>query len=242
MAEALAESGRALPGALGVDGAGDSIRDLNRAIRSALAGGRPVEVSDPGARHNVGVALLEPGSVHIAGSVGYYCAGMNDGATVEVDGSAGWGLAEGMLSGTVLVRGNAGNGAAASIRGGTVVVRGDCAARAGIAMKGGTLIVGGDVGYMAAFMMQKGVIVICGDAGEALADSMYEGVVFVGGQIASLGNDAVIESPSGEDERMLESALATHGIARPARFRKVVSGRKLWNFATSELETWREAL
>jgi methylamine---glutamate N-methyltransferase subunit B len=242
MAKVLAESGHAVPDALAIDGAGGSIRDLNRTIRSALAAGRAVEISDPGARHNVGIALLEPGSVHVHGSVGYYCAGMNDGATVEVDGSAGWGLAEGMLSGMVLVRGNAGNGAAASIRGGTVVVRGDCAARAGIAMKGGMLVVGGDVGYMAAFMMQKGVIVVCGDAGEALADSMYEGVVFVGGSIASLGNDAVIESPSVDDHRLLDSALATHGIARPARFSKIVSGRKLWNFETSELETWRAAL
>jgi glutamate synthase domain-containing protein 3 len=228
--------------AVRIEGADGSIRDLNRAIRSALAAGRPVEISDPGARHNVGIALLDPGSVRIAGSVGYYCAGMNDGATVEVDGSAGWGLAEGMLSGTVVVRGNAGNGAAASIRGGTVVVHGDCASRAGIAMKGGTLVIAGGAGYMAGFMMQKGAIVICGDAGEALADSMYEGVVFVGGEIASLGNDAVIEAPTAEDERMLDTVLAAHGIARPARMRKVVSGRRLWNFATSDLDAWRAAL
>jgi methylamine---glutamate N-methyltransferase subunit B len=71
---------------------------------------------------------------------------------------------------------------------------------------------------------------------------MYEGVVFVGGRIASLGNDAVIESPAPDDERMLDSVLAAHGIARPGRFSKIVSGRKLWNFATSELETWRAAL
>ena len=41
---------------------------------------------------------------------------------------------------------------------------------------------------------------------------------------------------------MLESVLATYDIPRPTRFRKVVSGRKLWNFATSELDTWRAAL
>ena len=131
---------------------------------------------------------------------------------------------------------------AASIRGGTVVVRGDCAARAGIAMKGGTLLVAGSAGYMAGFMMQKGVIVICGNAGEALADSMYEGVVYVGGEIASLGNDAVTEAPSAEDERMLKTLLATYGMERPARMRKVVSGRRLWNFATSDLDAWRAAL
>jgi glutamate synthase domain-containing protein 3 len=229
-------------GATLIDCADRPLREVNLAIRAALADGREVRLLNPGARHNLGVALLTPGLVRIDGSVGYYCGGMNDGATVEVDGSAGWGLAEGMLSGTVIVTGNAGNGAAASIRGGTVVVRGDCAARAGVAMKGGTLLVAGDAGYMTAFMMQKGTVVICGNAGEALADSMYEGVVFVGGAIASLGNDALIEAPSADDDRMLDALFATHAVTRPAGLKKVVSGRKLWNFEKHELETWRAAL
>ena len=219
-----------------------SVREINRGLRASLSPDRTVVVRNPGARHNLGVALLRPGRVVFEGSVGYYCAGMNDGATVEIHGSAGWGLAEGMLTGTVVVGGNAGNGAAASIRGGTVVVHGDCAARAGITMKGGLLLIAGDAGYMTAFMMQRGVIVICGNAGEALADSMYEGVVFVGGEIAQLGNDAVIEEPSAEDEAMLAGAFATYGMTRPARLRKIVAGRRLWNFEHSELETWRHAL
>jgi glutamate synthase domain-containing protein 3 len=109
-------------------------------------------------------------------------------------------------------------------------------------MKGGTLLIGGDAGYMTGFMMQKGTIVIRGNAGDALADSMYEGTVFVGGEIASLGNDAVIEAPSPEDERTLRDLLETWAVPGPASFRKVVSGRKLWNFAQHELETWRAAL
>ena len=225
-----------------VDCTGLGIRDINVAIRAALADGRTVDVVHPGARHNLGVALLTTGTVRIDGSVGYYCGGMNDGATVDVDGSAGWGLAEGMLAGTVTVSGNAGNGAAASIRGGTVVVRGDCAARAGVAMKGGTLLIAGDAGYMTAFMMQKGVVVICGDAGDALADSMYEGTVYVGGAIASLGNDAVVEAPGDDDERWLDALFAAHDVRRPGAFRKIVSGRKLWNFQKHELDTWRAAL
>ena len=218
------------------------MRDINRAMRAALAAGSEVLVRNSGARHNLGVALLQPGRVTFDGSVGYYSAGMNDGATVEIRGSAGWGLAEGMLSGTVTVHGNAGNGAAASIRGGTVVVHGDCAARAGVAMKGGLLLIEGDAGYMTGFMMQKGAIVICGNAGDALADSMYEGVVFVGGEIAALGNDAVIEEPTAADQAMLATAFAQHGITPPTRLRKIVAGRKLWNFEHAELETWRHAL
>jgi methylamine---glutamate N-methyltransferase subunit B len=109
-------------------------------------------------------------------------------------------------------------------------------------MKGGLLLIAGDAGYMTAFMMQKGVVVICGDAGDAVADSMYEGTVFVGGQIASLGNDAVVQAPTAHDDLLLDDAFHTHGIGRPATLRKVVSGRKLWNFEKHELETWRAAL
>lgn len=242
MTPSSATAGAAAGSTLELDADAQTVREINTAMRAALSSGRHIVVRNAGARHNLGVALLQPGHVEFLGSVGYYCAGMSDGATVDVRGSAGWGLAEGMLSGTVVVHGNAGNGAAASIRGGTVVIHGDCAARAGIAMKGGLLLIQGDAGYMTGFMMQKGVIVICGNAGDALADSMYEGVVFVGGDIAELGNDAVIEEPSPADDAMLAAAFATHGISPPARLRKVVAGRKLWNFEHAELETWRHAL
>ncbi len=225
-----------------IDASLQPVREVNRAIRAALAGSSSVTVLESGARHNLGVALLAPGEVTFDGSVGYYCGGMSDGATVHVTGSAGWGLAEGMLSGTVVVDGNAGNSAAASIRGGTVVVRGDCAARAGVSMKGGRLLVAGNVGYMTGFMMQKGYIAIAGDAGDATADSMYEGTIYVAGAIASLGNDAVEADATEEEQAMLEQAFAEFDLPRPGHFRRILAGRKLWNFQTHELDTWRAAL
>jgi methylamine---glutamate N-methyltransferase subunit B len=226
-----------------IDCRGKTTRESNRELRQAIANGqRDLRVLSPDARHNLGVALLEPVRVVFEGSVGYYCAGMMDGAHVEVRGSAGWGAAESMLGGTVVIDGSAGSGVAASIRGGTVVVRGDAAARAGVSMKGGTLLIGGSCGYMAGFMMQRGRIVICGDAGDALADSMYEGVVFVGGRVASLGNDAVIEEPTPEDRAALADLLTAHGVPPPGAFKKVVSGRKLWNFDRKELDIWKVAL
>ncbi|HEU0236634.1 MAG TPA: hypothetical protein VFR14_09360 [Candidatus Limnocylindrales bacterium] len=225
-----------------VDASDRPIRAVNAEIRAGIAAGEMVVVRNPGARHNLAVALLGEGTVRFDGSVGYYCGGMSDGATIRVGGSAGWGLAEGMLSGTVVVDGNAGNSAAASIRGGTVVVRGDCAARAGVAMKGGRLLVGGNAGYMTGFMMQKGFIAIAGNAGDALADSMYEGTVFVGGEIASLGNDTVVEPATDAEQAELEAAFAEFGLPRPPRFRRIVAGRKLWNFEKHEIDTWRAAL
>jgi glutamate synthase domain-containing protein 3 len=218
-------------------------REINRLLREAIAAGhREIRVLEPDARHNLGVALLQPVRVLFEGSVGYYCGGMIDGASIEIRGSAGWGTAESMLSGTVLIDGNAGSGVAASIRGGTVVVRGDAAARAGVSMKGGTLLIGGDAGYMTGFMMQKGQIIICGNAGDALADSMYEGVVYVGGRIESLGNDAVVEEPTAADQAALQELLTTYRVPAPATFRKVVAGRKLWNFDRKELDLWKVAL
>jgi glutamate synthase domain-containing protein 3 len=226
-----------------IDCSGKTTREINRQLRESIAAGnRDIRVVGTDARHNLGVALLEPVRVTFEGSVGYYCAGLCDGPTIEIRGSAGWGLAESMMNGTVIVDGNAGNGAAASIRGGTVVIRGDAAARAGVSMKGGLLLIGGNCGYMTGFMMQKGTIVICGDAGAAIADSMYEGVVFVGGSIADLGNDAVIEQPTPADAAFLAANLQRYNVRPPTSFKKIVSGRKLWNFDKSELESWKVAL
>ena len=226
-----------------IDCRGKTTRAINSELRRAIAAGeRDLRVVAPEARHNLGVALLGPVRVVFEGSVGYYCAGMIDGAHVEVRGSAGWGTAESMMGGTVVIDGSAGSGVAASIRGGTVVVRGDAAARAGVSMKGGTLLIGGGCGYMAGFMMQKGRIVVCGDAGDALADSMYEGVFFVGGRIDSLGNDAVVEDPTPEESASLADLLQAYNVPAPAAFKKVVSGRKLWNFDRKELDLWKAAL
>ncbi len=236
--------------AVELDCAGKSIREINTAIKQAIAAGESdVLVRNPGARHNLGVALLEPATVTFDGSVGYFCGGLMDGATVQIEGSTGWGLAESMLSGTVVVHGSAGNGAAATIRGGTVVIHRHAAARAGVAMKGGLLLIGGNCGYMAGFMGQRGAIVVCGDVGEAFADSMYETVCYVGGKIEDLGNDAVIADLTNDDAAYLEASFAEHLPdrltelqARLKEFKKVQSGRRLWNFDKTDWEVWQQVV
>jgi len=154
-----------------------------------------------------------------------------------------------MLSGTVRVHGNVGSGAAAAIRGGTVVIHGDAAARLGVSMKGGTVIVAGNCGYMAGFMAQKGTLIVCGDAGEAFADSMYATICYVGGKIANLGTDAVLAPLDSNEAEQLERTLNCYlppslRGAKPvaADFKKVVAGRKLWNFDKRDWRIWQEAL
>jgi glutamate synthase domain-containing protein 3 len=225
---------------------GLTTREINAGIRSAIAAGeREILVRNTGARHNLGVAVLDPVRIHFAGSVGYFCGGLIDGPRIEIEESAGWGLAESMMSGEVIVHGSAGNGAAAAIRGGTVVIHGDAAARLGVSIKGGTVLVAGNCGYMAGFMGQKGKLVVCGDAGDAFADSLYETVCFVGGQIAGLGTDAVVDNPSVEEAEWLDATLAQYLPASTRRgtdFKRVVAGRKLWNFDKREWKVWQEAL
>jgi methylamine---glutamate N-methyltransferase subunit B len=239
-----------------IDCSGKETREINRQIKARVQSGEAeIRLHNPEARHNLAVGLLQPCRVLIDGSVGYYCAGLSDGPDVEIHGSAGWGLAENLMSGKIVLHGNAGNSVAASIRGGLVVVRGDAGARAGISMKGGTLVVGGSAGYMVGFMLQKGDIIICGDAGEALGDSMYEGRIFVGGEIGSLGNDAVLEELTADDQSFLEATLERAGMngrvtrpqlptsnSQPPPFKKVVSGKQLYNFDRRHFDRWRHAL
>ena len=87
-------------------------------------------------------------------------------------------------------------------------------------------------------------MIICGDTGDAFADSMYETECFVGGEIAELGNDAVVETPGESEFAFLSAAIQEHlGGRRDVRsFKKVVAGRKLWNFDKDERAVWREAL
>lgn len=228
-----------------VDCAALTTREINQAIRQLIEEGGAVEinVTHPAARHNLAVALEAQTKIVFDGPVGWYAAGMNDGAHVSVQGNCGWGVAECMMSGRVEIYGHAGSGAAASIRGGFVYVEGDAGARAGIAMKGGTLLVGGNVGYMSGFMMQRGTMIVCGDAADGLGDSMYEGVIYVAGSVESYGADTVEAALTDADRAALVAALDPFRIDTPPdHFRKIQSARKLWNFSTKEAELWRAAL
>lgn len=229
--------------ALTIDCGDRTVREINRAIRAAAESGvTRIRLRNPAARHNLGVALPEGVHLTLDGPAGYYVAGLNDGATVEVKGGAGWGAAESMRDGTVVIDGDAGNAVAASIRAGTVVVRGNASTRAGIAQKGGALVVGGSVGPMAGFMMQKGILVVCGDAADGVADSMYAGTVYVGGRLGEPGADAVEAEIEPEERAAVLALLDRFAIPAPPNFRKLVSGRKLWNFQKADLEIWKAAL
>jgi methylamine---glutamate N-methyltransferase subunit B len=208
----------------------DTVRELNRRLHESGAAGR-VRIDHPGGRHAVAVGLDAPLEVEIEGHVGYYCAGMNQQATVRVRGNCGVGVAENMMSGRVIVEGTASQSAGATARGGLLVIHGDASARCAISLKGADVVVGGSVGHMSAFMAQKGSLVVCGDAGEALGDSLYEAQLFVRGAVAGLGADCVAKEMRDEHRAHVAAVLAAAELdADPADFHRYGSARRLYNF------------
>ena len=214
-----------------VDLATTPLRELNARLHAADVAPRWRVVHPQGA-HAVAVGIDAEIEVDVDGHVGYYCAGMNQLATVRVHGNAGVGLAENIMSGTVCVDGYSGQSCAATGRGGLVIVQGDASARCGISMKGVDIVVRGSVGHMSAFMAQTGRLVVCGDAGEALGDSIYEARLYVRGAVTSLGADCVEKELRDEHREELGALLAQAGMADadPAEFRRYGSARRLYTF------------
>jgi methylamine---glutamate N-methyltransferase subunit B len=225
------EDGRAV-----FDAAGWTTRTINLEIRWLLTEQevRDITVLNPGAKHSLGVAILERCRLRFEGSLGYFGVGLIDGPEVEIIGRVGWSVAENMMSGVVVVEKNAGSLAGAAIRGGDLVVKGDVGARTGIDQKGGTIVVGGNAGLLTGFMMQRGRQIICGDVGAGLGDSMYDGALFVGGAVASLGVDCEEAELTPADELMIGAKLSHYGVEAPGAFRKFVCARKLWNYDSLE--------
>lgn len=211
-------------------------RTINLEIRWLLTekSVKDITVQNPGAKHSIGVAILERCRIRFEGSLGYFGVGLIDGPEIVITGRVGWSVAENMMSGTVVIEKNAGSLAGAAIRGGDLVVRRDVGARTGIDQKGGTIIVGGNAGLLTGFMMQRGRQIICGNVGPGLGDSMYDGAIFVGGSVASLGVDCEEAEVTPDDEEVLASKLGNYGVEHPDVFRKFVCARKLWNYDSLE--------
>ncbi len=211
---------------------------VNLKIRELMGEGcGTIEVHNPGAKHSLGVGILNRLWLHFEGSLGYFGCGLIDGPNVRIKGRVGWSCAENMLAGTVVIEKNAGSCFGAAIRGGDLICKGDVGARTGIEMKGGTIIVGGRTGVFSGFMMQRGRLVVLGDAGPNLGDSMYDGIVYVGGKIASLGTDAIPAEMTELDIAWLSRKLKMYGLEAPdgvKNMHKIVAGKKLWNYDNLE--------
>jgi glutamate synthase domain-containing protein 3 len=213
-------------------------KEINAKLRDLMNDGYgTIKVHNPGAKHGLGVGILNRLQLYFDGSLGYFGCGLIDGPNVHISGRVGWSAGENMMAGTVTIEKNAGSSFGAAIRGGDLVCKGNVGARTGIDMKGGTIIVGGHTGAFSGFMMQRGRMIILGNAGHNLGDSMYDGTIFCAGSIDSLGIDAVEDEISDLDVQWLERKLKSYDLKAPngvRNMRKIVAGKKLWNYDNLE--------
>ena len=242
-ARGLAEPNAEVPHVSRIDGdkavfdAGPlTTRQINLELRDLIyvRGIRDVTVLNPGAKHSIGVGILQQCRIRYEGSLGYFGLGLIDGPEIVVAGRVGWSVCENMMSGVVVIEKNAGSLTGAAIRGGDLVVRGSVGARTGIDQKGGTIIVGGDAGSMTAFMMQRGRQIICGNVGPGLGDSMYDGDIYVAGTVKSLGIDCVPGEWTDADTELIERKFRIYGLGTPPAFQKFVCGKVLYNYDNLE--------
>ncbi|OYY29757.1 MAG: protein glxC [Azorhizobium sp. 35-67-15] len=179
--------------------------------------------------------------MQVEGHVGYYCAGMNQQASIIIHGNAGVGVAENMMSGFVHVLGDASQAAGATAHGGMLRIDGNASARCGISMKGVDIIVKGSIGHMSAFMGQSGNLIVFGDAGEALGDSLYEAKLFVRGSVKSLGADCIEKELRDEHKQLLSEKLAAAGLSGTidvSEFKRYGSARRLYNFHIDNVDAY----
>jgi glutamate synthase domain-containing protein 3 len=211
-------------------------RQINLELRSLIYEQviRDVTVLNPGAKHSIGVGILQRCRIRYEGSLGYFGLGVIDGPEIVVTGRVGWSVCENMMSGVVVIEKNAGSLTGAAIRGGDLVVRGSVGARTGIDQKGGTIIVGGDAGSMTGFMMQRGRQILCGNVGDGLGDSMYDGTIYVAGTVKSLGIDCVPGDWTDADTELIDRKFHIYGLDKPDSFQKFVCGKQLYNYDNLE--------
>jgi glutamate synthase domain-containing protein 3 len=211
---------------------------INLKIRALMNEGHgTIVIKNPGAKHSLGVGILNRLNLIFEGSLGYFGVGLIDGPNVRIHGRVGWSCAENMMAGTVVIEKNAGSTFGAALRGGDLVCRGSVGSRTGIDMKGGTIIVGGDTGAFSGFMMQRGRMIVCGNAGKNLGDSMYDGTIFIGGEIRDLGVDAVPGELNDIDRAWLTRKLGMYELLPEQgvdHFTKIVAGKQLWNYDNLE--------
>ncbi len=218
------------------DAADLTTRQVNLELRWLIyeQGARDVTVLNPGAKHSIGVGILQRCKIRYEGSLGYFGLGLIDGPEITVTGRVGWSVCENMMSGVVVIEKNAGSLTGAAMRGGDLIIKGAVGARTGIDQKGGTIIVGGDAGTMTAFMLQRGRQIILGNVGNGLGDSMYDGTIYVAGKVKSLGIDCVEGEWTDADTELVERKFRIYGLGDPPPLQKFVCGKVLYNYDNLE--------
>src|SRR6185436_9015475 len=97
----IVEGSEADGGSASFDATDLTTRQINLELRWLIYehGIRDVTVRNPGAKHSIGVGILQRCRIRYEGSLGYFGLGLIDGPEITVTGRVGWSVCENMMSG-----------------------------------------------------------------------------------------------------------------------------------------------
>ncbi|MBE0476392.1 MAG: hypothetical protein IBX62_04750 [Coriobacteriia bacterium] len=187
------EGGRAA-----IDASGVYYKQLNEAVRAAVAeGAGHVVVENVNGQRYIGAGIGAKGvRIEVRGTAGNDTAMFMNGPTVEVFGNAQDGIGNTMNAGTVIVHGDAGDVLGYGMRGGSVFVGGDVGYRVGIHMKAyeglrPVVVCGGKARDFFGEYMAGGMLVLLGmrsrfagpPVGCYVGTGMHGGVIYLRGEV-----------------------------------------------------------
>lgn len=208
-----------------IDARGVYYRQLNEAIRDAIAGGATtVRVRDVNGQRYLGTGLKAPGvRIEIEGTAGNDMAMFMDGPELVVFGNAQDGVGNTMNAGKVVIHGDAGDVLGYGMRGGRVYVKGDVGYRVGIHMKAyenlvPIMVCGGKARDFFGEYMAGGILVLLGMntqfaeqplVGGFTGAGMHGGVIYLRGSVEpwQCGAEVGITDATEEDLAALRPVL-----------------------------------
>lgn len=173
--------------------------DINRAIRKQVEMGEVAPVSGLKGHDTIAVGMPAGAVIQVSGNAGDFFGALNAGGTLTLNGDAGRFAGDMMTAGEMVLNGDAKWGVGQYLRGGIIMVKGDCKGPAGQLMKAGTIIIDGSAGREVGKYMMGGQIIVNGNTGERTGENMSGGAIFVKGEVRSLGLNARLSKPTGDD-------------------------------------------
>lgn len=215
-------------------------KDLNEAVRQAVAGGaKVVKLEHVNGQRYIGTGVKSKDlRIEVHGTAGQDLAMFMDGPTVEVFGNAQDGVGNTMNAGTVIVHGDAGDVLGYGMRGGKVFIQGDVGYRVGIHMKAyenlvPIMVCGGKSRDFFGEYMAGGMLVLLGMnshfdgplVGGYLGTGMHGGVIYLRGEVEpwQVGKECGIFTADEDDMKTLGPVLKEYAEAFAMDYDEIVS-------------------
>ncbi len=203
-----------------IDAEGLGHRELNAAMRDAVAGGaRRLELFNVYGQRYIGTDIDGPVEIDIHGVPGNDLGAFMDGPRITVHGNAQDGCGNTMNAGEIVVHGHAGDITGLAARGGKIFVKEDVGYRAAIHMKEygdqrPVLVIGGTAQDFFGEYMAGGVVVLLGlnlsegqkHRARFIGTGMHGGVIYLRGEVESyqLGKEVGVAELNDDDVRTLK--------------------------------------